>query len=138
MKITILESAKDDLKEGYYFYELQERGVGRYFLDSISADIESLRLFAGIHSIHFGKYHRLLSKRFPFAVYYRVEGRKSEYMLWLIVEETPPGYVKGFKKNTETFATRIAGITGQAMPFTPPVRLFCRSRPRKSGRRGIL
>ncbi len=73
MNITILESAKEDLKEGYYFYELQERGIGRYFLDAISADIESLRLFAGIHSIHFGKYYRLLSKRFPFAIYYRIE-----------------------------------------------------------------
>ncbi len=47
MNITILESAKEDLKEGYYFYELQERGIGRYFLDAISADIESLRIFVG-------------------------------------------------------------------------------------------
>ena len=76
MKIKILESAKDDLKEGFYFYELQERGIGKYFLDALSADIESLRLFAGIHSIHFDKYYRLLSKRFPFAVYYCIEKNK--------------------------------------------------------------
>ncbi|MCP4403444.1 MAG: type II toxin-antitoxin system RelE/ParE family toxin [bacterium] len=75
MNISILESAQDDLKEGYYFYELQEQGVGRYFLEAISADIESLRLFAGIHSLRFGKYYRLLSKRFPFAVYYCIEGQ---------------------------------------------------------------
>jgi len=37
------------------------------------SDIDSLIVSAGIHAIHFGKYHRLLSKRFPFAVYYRVE-----------------------------------------------------------------
>lgn len=73
--IRILESAKDDLKEGYYFYELQEQGIGRYFLEALSADIESLRLFAGIHSLCFGKYYRLLSKRFPFAVYYGIEGQ---------------------------------------------------------------
>ncbi len=72
MKIQILESAKDDLRNGYKFYELQQKGIGAYFLESLSADIESLKLFAGIHSIHFEKYHRLLSKRFPFAVYYRV------------------------------------------------------------------
>ena len=73
MKIRILDSAEEDLIEGYLFYESQENGVGEYFLDSIYSDIESLRLYAGIHSIHFGKYNRLLSKRVPFAIYYRIE-----------------------------------------------------------------
>ncbi len=73
MKIKILESAKEDLREGFYFYESQKNGVGSYFLESLFSDIESLTLFAGIHGIHFGRYHRLLSKRFPFAIYYRVE-----------------------------------------------------------------
>lgn len=73
MRIRILESAREDLKEGFYFYESQARGIGSYFLESLFSDIESLRLFAGIHDTHFGKYHRLLSRRFPFAVYYRIE-----------------------------------------------------------------
>jgi len=72
MNIKILESAIEDLKEGYLFYENQESGVGDYFLDSLFSDIDSLKLFPGSHSIHFDKYHRLLSKRFPFAVYYRI------------------------------------------------------------------
>jgi len=42
-------------------------------LDSLTSDIESLKIYAEIHSIHFGRYYRLLSKRFPFAVYYRIE-----------------------------------------------------------------
>ncbi len=50
MKIRILESAKEDLKEGFYFYELQRKGVGKYFLEVLSADIGSLRLSAGVHS----------------------------------------------------------------------------------------
>ena len=75
MKIKILESATEDLKEGYYFYEFQERGLGDYFLESLYSDIESLKLYAGIHSVHFGRYYRLLAKRFPFAIYYRVENK---------------------------------------------------------------
>ncbi len=75
MKIQILKAVESDLLDGYYFYEVQETGLGMYFLDSLYADIESLKLYAGIHSIHFGKYHRLLSKRFPFAVYYKVENK---------------------------------------------------------------
>jgi len=63
MKIKILKSAKNDLREGFYFYESQQAGLGTYFLETLSSDIESLKLFAGIHSIHFEKYYRLLSKR---------------------------------------------------------------------------
>ena len=58
---------------GYWFYEKQDEGIGTYFLDTLYSDIDSLIGSAGIHSIYFKKYHRLLSKRFPFAVYYRVE-----------------------------------------------------------------
>ena len=72
MKIVILKSAKIDLKEGFDFYESQQAGLGSYFLETLSSDIESLILFAGIHSIHFVKYFRILSNRFPFAVYYRI------------------------------------------------------------------
>ncbi len=76
MKIKILKTAKNDLKESYWFYEKQQKGIGSYFLEAISADIESLRLYAGIHPVFFGKYHRLLAKRFPFAIYYRVIGEE--------------------------------------------------------------
>ncbi len=71
MRIEILEEAIDDLAKGFRFYESQRQGLGDYFLDSLFSDIESLRLFAGIHPNHFG-YHRLLAKRFPYAVYYKV------------------------------------------------------------------
>ena len=73
MKIKILNSASKDILDGYYFYEKQAEGLGAYFLDTLFSDIDSLKIYAGVHSIHFEKYHRLLSKRFPFAVYYQVE-----------------------------------------------------------------
>jgi len=71
MRIKILSIAEDDLEEGYRFYESQADGLGTYFLDTLYSDIDSLAYFAGIHRVVLG-YHRLLSKRFPFAVYYRV------------------------------------------------------------------
>lgn len=73
MKIRILTSASQDLVEGYRFYEKQGEGIGSYFLDSLFLDIDSLATDAGIHPVHFEKYHRLLSRRFPFAIYYRIE-----------------------------------------------------------------
>ncbi len=71
MRIELLDSAEKDLLDGFKFYENLSKGLGDYFLDSLFSDIESLYLYAGIHASHFG-YHRLLSKRFPFAIYYRV------------------------------------------------------------------
>ncbi|MEK6664479.1 MAG: type II toxin-antitoxin system RelE/ParE family toxin [Pseudomonadota bacterium] len=71
MRIKILSVAEADLEEGYRFYESQADGLGSYFLDTLYSDIDSLAYFAGMHRIVLG-YHRLLSKRFPFAVYYRV------------------------------------------------------------------
>ncbi len=66
MKIKILASASKDLVDGYRFYEKQAAGISAYFLDSLFSDIDSLTVSAGMHTIHFGKYHRLLSKRLPF------------------------------------------------------------------------
>ncbi len=39
---------------------------------SVWYDIESLKLFAGIQVQHFS-FHRVLSNRFPFGIYYLVE-----------------------------------------------------------------
>jgi len=60
-KIVVLEEAAEDIERGREFYDLQEIGVGDYFEDTILSDIESLGLFHGIHSKHFG-FHRLLSE----------------------------------------------------------------------------
>ena len=66
-----IKSESNDVPH-YYFYEAQNFGLGQYFLDSLFSDINSLQLFAGIHPWYFS-YQRLLSKRFPFAIYYRVD-----------------------------------------------------------------
>jgi plasmid stabilization system protein ParE len=75
MKIVILPAARDDLAEGYDFYERQGEGLGTYFLESLFSDVESLRLYAGIHRRVFGCL-RLLAKRFPWAVYDEVPGEE--------------------------------------------------------------
>ena len=72
MKVEILESARKDLVDGFYFYEKQADGIGSYFLKSMFSEIDSLIDNAGIHPVLFGEYHRLLAARFPFAIYYKV------------------------------------------------------------------
>ena len=70
MTIQLLSAAEIDLVEGYRFYEKQLPGLGEYFEDCLLSDIESLLLYAGIHRQVWG-FHRLISKRFPYAIYYR-------------------------------------------------------------------
>lgn len=65
MKIQILPSALSDLALGFAFYELQQNGLGRSFINQLSADFETLVPVAGSH--------RRLVKSFPFAIYYYVE-----------------------------------------------------------------
>lgn len=72
MKLRILDSASQDLIDGYHFYEKQQIGLGSYFLDSLFSDIDSLLLYAGIHAIYFGVFHRSLAQRFPFGIYYQI------------------------------------------------------------------
>jgi len=73
--IEILDEAQEDLIQGFRFYEGREPGLGAYFLDCLFSDIDSLLVYAGIHVVTF-TYHRCLSKRFPFAIYYSLEGKQ--------------------------------------------------------------
>lgn len=71
MKLEILPSAERDLADRFWFYEKQEAGLGNYFRESLIADIESLLTCAGAHRRIFD-WHRLLARRFPFAVYHSI------------------------------------------------------------------
>ena len=83
MKIKLLSTALEDLYEARIFYEKQGEGLGEYFFDSLFSDIDSLILYAGIHQKVFG-YHRMLSKRFPYAIYYQVG--KETALVWRVLD----------------------------------------------------
>lgn len=93
MEIRLLETAKEDLREGWNFYELASAGLGDYFLDCIQADVRSLEVFAGIHETSEG-FHRMLVKRFPFAVYYAHRGETVEIYAILDCRRDPEWIVK--------------------------------------------
>ncbi|MDE2058483.1 MAG: type II toxin-antitoxin system RelE/ParE family toxin [candidate division NC10 bacterium] len=109
MKVEILDEAQEDLLDGYRFYECQSGGLGDYFLDSLFSDIDSLQIYAGIHSVHFG-YHRFLSKRFPFAIYYRV-------VRIVLTTQKEPTLIK--QKGPPMFSgSRTCGKCGKASGFS--------------------
>jgi hypothetical protein len=74
MTVVVLEDAAEDIESGRRFYDAREPGVGDYFVESIFSDLASLALYSGVHSVH-RSFHRMLSKRFPFGIYYEAEGQ---------------------------------------------------------------
>ncbi len=98
MKLKILISAVKDLEEGRVFYEKQGKGLGDYFFDTLFSDIDSLSLFGGIHRMIYG-YHRLLSSRFPYAIYYKTEN-KEIVTIWRVLDcRKDPKKIKAALKN---------------------------------------
>ncbi len=83
MNIRILDVAVQDLERDRDFYQRQQEGLGDYFLDALFSDIDALLLHAGVHQQHFG-YYRALSKRFPYAIYYRMHA--DEIRVWRVLD----------------------------------------------------
>ena len=77
IQLQISGDALDDLNGGFGFYEAQEPGLGDYFLSQLRADIDGLKVSAGIHRQPYKHLHRLLSRRFPYAIYYEFEDNRA-------------------------------------------------------------
>jgi plasmid stabilization system protein ParE len=85
MRIEILSEAEEDLIAGAKFYESQGTGLGDYFLNSLYSEVDSLLLYAGIHRVVFG-FHRALAKRFPYAIFYRLEQGKELVRVYRVLD----------------------------------------------------
>jgi plasmid stabilization system protein ParE len=93
IKITISEDAFNDLHDGFDFYEDQEVGLGDYFSSQIRADIDGLKITAGIHLQTHRDLHRLLSRRFPYAIFYRFYS--DEALILAVVDcRREPGWIE--------------------------------------------
>jgi len=93
MKIYLTDNAETHIANGINFYESQKEGLGNYFLDTVSSDIESLHIYYGIH-IKIKNYYRVLSKRFPYAIYYRYD-ETTIYIYAVLDCRQNPDIIKG-------------------------------------------
>jgi hypothetical protein len=82
--VEISDDALEDLNCGYLFYEAQEAGLGEYFAACLRADIEGLRVSAGVHRVVYRDYHRLLSKVFPHGIFYTTKRERA--VVWAIID----------------------------------------------------
>jgi plasmid stabilization system protein ParE len=84
IRVQISEDALQDLNDGFVFYEAQEAGLGDYFAACLRADIEGLRISAGVHRAVYQDYHRLLSRVFPYGIFYTMERECA--VVWAVID----------------------------------------------------
>ncbi len=78
MTVLLTVSALADLKAGQEFYHRQGEQLGDYFMDSLSADIDSLAWYGGLHSMRWGVTIGFYPRGFPYSIYYRLRGEVVE------------------------------------------------------------
>jgi len=101
MPVVVLQSAKDDLRDGYLFYERQRGSyLGNYFLATLQGDLSSLALYAGIHNKRFG-FYRALSRRFPYSIYYDIEDGEAR-VYGVLDNRRDPNWIYGHLKMSRT------------------------------------
>lgn len=92
-KVFVAPSARRDLDETKQFYDQISSSLGSYCQDALLTDISSLQFYAGIHVRVFGHY-RLLSRRFPYAIYYQIVGAKAVVVAILDTRRNPKSMKK--------------------------------------------
>ncbi len=77
MKALLLREAREDLRRGWLFYQSKSPGLGDYFLDSLSRDIQDLETLRVTHQVIHG-FHVMPARKFPFAIFYRIQNATIE------------------------------------------------------------
>ncbi len=89
IRVRISQDAVDDIRETAQFYDQLSPGRGNYFKRRIAEDIESLSRNGPINPVIHGDVHRLLSKVFPFGIFYRSQLSWVEVIAILDLRRNP-------------------------------------------------
>ena len=80
--VVIRPKAEADLREAWLWYEAQRPGLGDELLLEIRAAIRLLETDPERRPLYYRDFRRLLARRFPYKVFYRVEtGRIIVYRI---------------------------------------------------------
>ena len=124
-EVFLSVDANADFKAGREFYDLNSKKAGDYFVAGILSDLESLSFYAGIHPL-FSGFHRMLARRFPFAIYYEIHEEQVWVVAILDMRKKPDGIIERLKSVvTRSRASEESADYGSA--FTPP-----KAKPRRT------
>ena len=73
-RLVIRAQAETDLREAHGWYERQRAGLGAEFITEIEAALESLVCDPQRHTVYYRRFRRAFMHRFPYKLFYRLEG----------------------------------------------------------------
>ena len=93
-KISLSESAKNDIKRNAKWYNKKTKGLGKRFTQSISDITHHLKIHPNTFQIRYKSIRFAIPKTFPFLVLYKVEERKKVVQIIAVVHsaEDPKKY----------------------------------------------
>jgi toxin ParE1/3/4 len=72
-RVVVRPRAEADLDEARQWYELQRAGLGDKFVDDIRKAVLALESDADSRSEYYRGFRRVLIRRFPYKLFYRIE-----------------------------------------------------------------
>jgi len=73
-RVIIRPAAEADLQDARSWYESQRPGLGDELLNEISQVVRILAEQPGRRPVYYNGFRRLMTHRFPYKVFYRIEG----------------------------------------------------------------
>jgi len=75
-RLDVRTRAKTDVRKAHEWYEKQQAGLGADFVVAVKDAIGSLKANPYICQLYYRKYRQLLPKRFPYRIFYLIDGEK--------------------------------------------------------------
>ncbi len=82
MKIDFLDIAQKELDDAFEWYEVQQKNLGKQFIQEFSAAIKRVLAYPEYNALIDSEIRRCLIKRFPYGILYRVS---SEVILIIAI-----------------------------------------------------
>ncbi|MBI2371807.1 MAG: type II toxin-antitoxin system RelE/ParE family toxin [Deltaproteobacteria bacterium] len=73
-RLIVRRQAKADIREAARRYEEQRPGLGRTFVRQIDALLDRVRVNPMQHQVVYREIRRAIPRRFPYGVFYRIDG----------------------------------------------------------------
>jgi toxin ParE1/3/4 len=71
--VRIQPRAKSQMAEAHDWYEARREGLGQEFLDEVARTLQLIGQNPTLHPIHHGRIRRVMTRRFPYLVFYLVD-----------------------------------------------------------------
>ena len=72
MELVLRPAAAADIEEAFSWYEHQRKGLGNEFVAAVDAGLTEISHYPVRFPVHFRNTRRILLKRFPYAMFYRI------------------------------------------------------------------